>query len=112
MACDLLVSIFVCGMPQLFRMIIGLFVQVDGMLLTIVSTVISSVLIYAAVKLAGRAGGILLVIVGLVGAIFSFGTSLALSVLGGLAAVAGKYVEIIVVVNIGMHVACMFLGCM
>ncbi len=111
MACDLIVNIFLCGWVHIFRGIFGIFVPLEGIVLTIASAIISSIIIYILAKTLGRIGGMLLAGVGLVGALFTAGISLTLTIIGVLITLFERSVMLIVIINIGLHATCMLLGC-
>lgn len=104
------INIFLCGGVHTFRSILSLFLSSNG-LLNIASIVLSSILIYILAKILGKIGGIILTIIGVAGTLFTAGLSLALSLVGVLIMLFERSVMIIIAINMGMYLLCMFLGC-
>lgn len=111
MPCSPLANVFVCGGIHVFRWFVSMFVPLEGAALNILSLFASSVLIYVLAKLLGRIGGVILMTVGGLGAVFTGGASLVLSVLGFLLTVFSKAAILIVLLNVGLYALCISLGC-
>ena len=83
MGCGLFVDMFICSMFNLGSFFSNfLFAGMPPQLLFFISLVIVTGIIYFYIKWLGVAGGIILAIVGIAGAFFSFGATLILTIVG------------------------------
>ncbi|HKZ45426.1 MAG TPA: hypothetical protein VJ343_01855 [archaeon] len=95
-----------CGIVSIFKAIFGFFLPgIPSSVFFFVALAISSISIYLLGIFLGRTGGILLTVVGIVGALFSAGTTLILSLIGILMIFFGKP-QLLVLLNLGLFALC------
>ncbi|MDI6798888.1 MAG: hypothetical protein QMD12_02745 [Candidatus Aenigmarchaeota archaeon] len=95
-----------CGIVGLFKWIIDLFAPgIPGPIIFFVALGASSLLVYLLGILLGRAGGILLSVVGILGALLTAGTTLILTLIGVLMAFLGKP-KLLVLLNLAIFAIC------
>jgi hypothetical protein len=83
-----------------WNFILGLFLRsLQGIPLTLISLVVSSLVIYLFYKFLGKIGGLILIVIGIAGSFFSAGTTLALTVIGILLFFLSNFVWLIVLIN-------------
>jgi len=73
------ISFLACGSAALYNLILG-FLGLSGLLVWVLGLIISCVVIYILAMMLGKIGGILLMIVGVLGALFTVGATLILTV--------------------------------
>jgi hypothetical protein len=112
MGCNLLLNIFICSGIKLFRIKLGLVLPLQGMPLTIATLVISSLMTYFTAKTFGKIGGIVLAVLGIVGALFSLGTTLILTIIGVLMVFWSNAAKTLVIINAVLFALCLFGGCL
>lgn len=95
-----------CGIVDLFKWTIGLFLPgISSQLYFFVALIISSIAVYILGAMLGRVGGIILSIVGMVGALVTAGTSLILTVIGMVMVFFGNP-KLLVLLNLGIFGLC------
>jgi len=95
-----------CGIVDLFKWGISLFLPgVPSQLYFFVALIVSSIAVYIAGIVAGRAGGIILSVVGMAGALVTAGTSLILTVIGMIMVFFGNP-KLLVLLNLGIFGLC------
>ena len=72
----------------------------SGIPLLLLGMAITSISLYLSLKILGKIGGLILIIIGIIGIAFSFGTSLIISVIGLVFLISGEAAGLIVIVNI------------
>jgi len=99
-------SWFSCGIIGLFKMIFGLFLPgISGPIFFFVTLVISSITIYILSAVLGKTGGVILMVVGIIGALVSAGTTLILTLIGFIMTFFGKS-KLLVLLNLGLFALC------
>jgi len=97
---------FICSLAnfhvKFYNFFVGLFVPYDGIALTLTSLVVSSILIYLFYRFLGAIGGLVLTVIGILGAAVSGGTTLALTFIGLLMILLSKAGHIVIIINIGI----------
>lgn len=92
-----------CGVVNIFKMISDVFLPgFPSAVFFFIFLAISSILIYIMSILLGRTGGILLTIVGFIGAFISAGATLILSVIGFLMIFFFGKPKLLVLLNLGL----------
>jgi len=81
-------------------LILGWIFHLSGIPLLLLGMVITSIVTYLTLKILGKIGGLILIIIGIAGAAFSFGTSLAISLIGFIFIISGEAAGLIVIGNI------------
>jgi hypothetical protein len=76
------------------------FIHLNGVSLVLAGLLISSVLLFISLKILGKLGGFMLILIGIIGAFFSFGTSLIISVIGFVLLIFGESANLILIGNI------------
>jgi len=99
------ISFLACGSAALYNLILG-FLGLSGLLVWVLGLIISCVVIYILAMMLGKIGGILLMIVGVLGALFTVGATLILTVFGFILVFLGKP-KLLVGINIILYVLCM-----
>lgn len=112
MACPLLINVFVCAGIKAFRLLFGVLLPFEGGALTAATLVLTSIITYLMAKMFGRIGGIVLAVIGIVGALVTGGTTLILTLLGAVLIFWGKAARALVVVNVLLFALCYFMGCL
>lgn len=94
---------------SVFTFFLKFFIPLEGITLTLAALVISSGLIFLFGKMLGRLGGILLMVIGIIGAFFSAGTTLIITAIGTVLFFYGRATNLIVLLNIlffGLAILC------
>ena len=99
------ISFLACGSAALYNLILGFF-GLSGFMLWIGGLIISCIVVYILAMMLGRIGGILLMILGALGALFTVGASLILTVFGLVFVLIGKP-KLLVGINILLYMLCM-----
>jgi len=99
-------SWFACGGVNIYNFIIGLFFPITGLPLHLLTLVISSVFVFIMAKVLGKIGGVILMILGIAGSLFTFGISLLLTFLGTILLIYEKAWPLVVMLNIISVVLC------
>jgi hypothetical protein len=78
----------------------GLIYHLGGISLKLLGLVISSIVLFISVKILGKIGGILLIVIGIIGAFVSAGAALIISVIGFVLLIFGQSANLILIGNI------------
>lgn len=81
-------------------LILGWIFHMSGIPLLLLGMAVTSIGIYLSLKILGKIGGLMLIIIGVAGAAFSFGTSLIISAIGLFFIISGGAAGLIVIGNI------------
>jgi len=93
----------------IFTFFTKIFVGSEGIEAILIAMVVSSVIIYLYTKFLGKIGGILMIVIGVAGAAFSAGTTLALTVVGFILAFVSSNAMVLVGLNVlifVLHLLC------
>jgi len=81
-------------------LVLGWIFHLSGIPLLLVGMITTSIGLYLSLKILGKMGGIMLIVIGFIGAAFSAGTSLIISLLGFIFLIFGEAAGLIVIGNI------------
>ena len=99
------VSFLACGVSTPYHWLLQFF-GITGFSLWIAAFIVSCAVVYISAMMLGRIGGILLMIVGLFGALFTVGATLILTAFGFILTFLGKP-KLLVGINIVLYMLCM-----
>jgi hypothetical protein len=104
-ACIWGISFLACGSAALYHLILGA-AGISGMAMWIIGLIVSCIVIYVLGMMLGRVGGVLLMVVGALGALFTLGATLIITVFGFVLTFIGKP-KLLVGINIVLYMICM-----
>jgi hypothetical protein len=102
MGCGFFVDWIACGPIKLLAWIL----PGEGIVTNIIALFITVFFTYVFIRASGKIGGILLMVVGIAGAAFTAGVSIALTVIGFIATMMGKKAGLIAGLTFIMGIIC------
>lgn len=101
-------SFLACGTPNIFNFFLDIFLpdEVPTLLFYLISLVLSSVVIYLLAKMLGRIGGMLLMVLGVLGSLFTAGISLVLTLIGFILTFLGGAAMLVIIINVISYLLC------
>ena len=106
MGCGFFIDWLVCGPIKLPIWILSWILPGEGIVTDIIALIIILLFVYISVKSFGAAGGVLLIVLGIAGAAFTAGATIALTIVGFIAVMTGKKAGLITGIVAIMGIIC------